>query len=92
MNDKMLEINKMIAELQAQAEAAKSEREQYEQENGITDGQERMNKAIEDARLRHQKNQERLGIVTPEDSTVKSEANDSSLSSSSISSQQDDLS
>ena len=88
----MLEINKMIAELQAQAEAAKSEREQYEQENGITDGQERMNKAIEDARLRHQKNQERLGIVTPEDSTVKSEANDSSLSSSSISSQQDDLS
>ena len=27
MNDKMFEINKMIAELQAQAEAAKSERE-----------------------------------------------------------------
>ena len=43
MNDKMLKINQMIAELQAQAEAAKGEREAYEQENGITDGQERMN-------------------------------------------------
>ena len=53
MNDKMFEINKMIAELQAQAEASKAEREQYEKENGIEDGQERMNKAIEEARLRH---------------------------------------
>ena len=91
MNDKMFEINKMIAELQAQAEASKSEREQYDQENGITDGQERMNKAIEDARLRHQQNQERLGIVKPEDSTVESDTNDS-LSSSSESNQQDDFS
>ena len=43
MNDKMLKINEMIAELQAQAEANKEEREAYELENGITDGQERMN-------------------------------------------------
>ena len=61
MNDKMLQINQMIADLQAQAEAARSDRENYEQENGITDGQERMNIAMEEARARHAKNQERLG-------------------------------
>ena len=57
----MLQINQMIADLQAQAEAARSDRENYEQENGITDGQERMNIAMEEARARHAKNQERLG-------------------------------
>ena len=62
MNDKMLKINEMIADLQAQAEGAKSERQQFEEENGITDGQERMNAALIEARERHAKNKERLGI------------------------------
>lgn len=52
MNDKMEQINKMIADLQVQAESSKSARERYEQENGITDGAERMQKALEEARAR----------------------------------------
>ena len=76
MNDKMLKINQMIAELQAQAEAQRDDREAYERENGITDGQERMQQAMDEARARHALNEERLGLRRPENTYASVEGSE----------------
>ena len=73
MNDKMLKINQMIAELQAQAEAQKGDREAFERENGITDGAERMQAAMDEARARHALNEERLGLRRPDNTYAEVE-------------------
>ena len=57
MNNKMKEINDMIAELLEEAQQNQAERKAYEEAHGITDGDERLAKAMEEIR-------ERQGLVT----------------------------
>ena len=63
MEDKMDQINTMIADLQSKAEGQKSERQKFEEENGITDGPERLQAAMAEARARHAKRDEAADTI-----------------------------
>ena len=58
VNEKLAQIDAMIADLQRQSEQARQERKAYEAQHGITDGDERVKAAMEAAKKNNQLRQE----------------------------------